>query len=230
MVAKTIDNLYGSVKSPDDIRKINETIREEMDSVTSQEQLTELKKRSDYLCTLTFAPSWQKRFGEDSARFLQVALEENRKTVAKANSVAEKLKFNVEYHAWREQTRTYKRSEERYAGGGLVKYIMYRSPQPLRNGRSQLRTRVKRVYFPADAREIRVTKHGQIAKRTGRETYGIALEYRYQLAPATVHRGKKSYELPERWAERKKIVELPKEATDVRLVDNPPEGPKMAVA
>lgn len=62
----------------------------------------------------------------------------------------------------------YKQSQERYDGGGQVKYLVYKSPQPLRNGRSQLRTRVKRLYFPADATNIRVDKLGELRKRTGR--------------------------------------------------------------
>ena len=49
-------HIYGEVNSIKDIRDINRTIREEMDRVKTREQLTELKKRSDYLCTLTFSP------------------------------------------------------------------------------------------------------------------------------------------------------------------------------
>jgi hypothetical protein len=48
---------------------------------------------------------------------------------------------------------SYRPSTERYAGGGKVKYIVYRSPQPLRNGRVQQRTRVKRLYFPIERQE-----------------------------------------------------------------------------
>ena len=45
-------HIYGEVNTPEDIRRINQEIRREMDGVTSRDQLTELKKRSDYLCTL----------------------------------------------------------------------------------------------------------------------------------------------------------------------------------
>jgi hypothetical protein len=54
-------HIYGEVNSVHDIREINHTIRSEMDRVKSREQLTELKKRSDYLCTLTFSPAWKKK-------------------------------------------------------------------------------------------------------------------------------------------------------------------------
>jgi hypothetical protein len=49
---------------------------------------------------------------------------------------------------------TYKPSQARYSGGGKIKYLVYRSSPPLRRGRTQERTRVKRMYFPANAREI----------------------------------------------------------------------------
>ena len=39
------------------IRTHSPEIRKDMDGVTSRDQLTELKKRSDYLCTLAEAPS-----------------------------------------------------------------------------------------------------------------------------------------------------------------------------
>jgi hypothetical protein len=124
----------------------------------------------------------------------------------------------------------YKRSEERYAGGGQVKYLVYKSPQPLRTGRIQERTRVQRLYFPADAQEIAIGELGRLEKRTGRMVNGVPVHYRYQLAGARARRGNTRYQLPERWTERTKIVELPEKARDVRLTDKPPAGPSMAVA
>ena len=38
--------------------------------------MTELKKRSDYLCALAVSPSWRKRFGTRSAGILRVAMDE----------------------------------------------------------------------------------------------------------------------------------------------------------
>jgi len=61
------------VCSADDIRKINRIIRKEMEKVTTREELTELKKRSDYLCTLTASPSWRKRFGAKVTLLRRVA-------------------------------------------------------------------------------------------------------------------------------------------------------------
>jgi hypothetical protein len=43
------NNIYGDVSSMTDIRTINRKIRGEMRQVRNQAELTELKKRSDYL-------------------------------------------------------------------------------------------------------------------------------------------------------------------------------------
>jgi hypothetical protein len=125
---------------------------------------------------------------------------------------------------------SYPKSEERYAGGGQVKYLVYHSPQPLRTGETQERTRVKRLYFPANAKDIKVDGPGTVEKRTGTRVHGVKVHYQYKLGGTTAHRGKTTYKVPERWADRTKVVELPQGAKDIRLTERPPEGPKMAVA
>ena len=124
----------------------------------------------------------------------------------------------------------YPPSQARYAGGGMVKYLVYHSPQPLRTGATQERTRVKRLYFPANAKDITVSKPGTFEKRTGKRVHGVTVHYRYRLGAARARRGETTYQLPERWADREKVVELPEHATAVRLVERPPEGPLQAVA
>jgi hypothetical protein len=94
-------HIYGAVNSLEDLRRINREIRHEMDAVTSQAQLTELKKRSDYLCTLAEAPSWQEKFGEEIDRVRQVAREEDVKTTQHANKLVKKHGWDTEYHPWR---------------------------------------------------------------------------------------------------------------------------------
>jgi hypothetical protein len=94
-------DIYGDVNSLEDLRRINRQIRKEMNAVKKREELTELKKRSDYLCTLTLAPSWQERFGQKTRRLLEVAREEDRRTVEHANKVARRQGWAAEYHAWR---------------------------------------------------------------------------------------------------------------------------------
>ena len=99
--ASANEDIYGDVNTLDDIRDINRQIRGEMKQVSKRDELTELKKRSDYLCTLTYAPSWQTKFGNKSGRFRQVAKEEDERSTRAANSVARRKGFDVEYHAWR---------------------------------------------------------------------------------------------------------------------------------
>src|SRR4029453_15619490 len=87
-------------------------------------------------------------------------------------------------------------------GGGQVKYLVYRSPQPLRAGHVQDRTRVRRLYFPASATAITVRGPQTLTMRPGRQVYGVAVHYRHQLRGTTVHRDQTTYPLPPRWAER----------------------------
>ena len=255
-------HIYGEVNSAADIRRINGIIRKEMDAVTTREELTELKKRSDYLCTLTYSPSWRKRFGEQVLTLRRVAMEENRKTVEHANRVAAKHGWDTDYDPWganaarrgaiqarpsRARTREaasrrrtheqtgrlkthYKPTTARYSGGGKVKYLVYRSPQPLRTGAIQLRTRVKRLYFPHDARRIRMERPRMVTTRTGRRVYGVVVRYEMRLSAARARRNSTTYTLPERWVDRTKVVTLPRIAKGVRLTDRAPQGPLLAVA
>jgi hypothetical protein len=121
------------------------------------------------------------------------------------------------------------RSESRYSGGGKVSYLVYTSTQRLRGGRSQRRTRVKRLYFPANARDIKVEDPGMFRRRTGRSIYGVAVHYRSHLPATRSRRGATTYQLPERWMKRTKVVELPRGVTGVQMTNRPPEGPRMAV-
>ena len=117
----------------------------------------------------------------------------------------------------------YKPSEARYDLGGSVKYLVYQTPQRLANGRLQMRTRVKRVYFPGDARNITVGKPGSYHNLRGRKVFGVPVTYRYVLAPATAHRGKTIVGLPKRWAHRTKIVPLPRQANSRSLGKDDPQ-------
>lgn len=124
----------------------------------------------------------------------------------------------------------YKPSEARYDLGGKVKYLVYQTPQRLANGRTQMRTRVKRVYFPGDASNITVGEPGWYRNRRGRKVFGVPVTYRYVLDPATAHRGHTTVRLPRRLAQRTKIVPLPQHVAGLRLTGRPPKGPLQAVA
>ena len=98
--SSTSKNIYGEVTSPNSMRTINRLIRRDIRGVRTQAQLSELKRRSDYLCTLTQSPAWKKRFGSNAARLLEVCKEENQRTVKVANQVARKKGWDVEYDPW----------------------------------------------------------------------------------------------------------------------------------
>ena len=95
--------IYGKVNEPQDISRINCIIRDEMLVVQTPEQLTDLKKRTDYLCTLTYSPFWQKRFGDKIEQLRKVAIEENRITVKTANYVAQVKGFEKRYEPWKKE-------------------------------------------------------------------------------------------------------------------------------
>jgi hypothetical protein len=124
----------------------------------------------------------------------------------------------------------YKPSQARYDQGGKVVYLVYESPQLLANGRVAMRTRVRRLYFPGDASDIKLGKPGQHRNLRGRTIFGVPVTYTYVLAPTTLHRGKTVARLPPRKSHRTKIVPLPKEAQGLRLTTRPPKGPLQAVA
>lgn len=103
--------IYGPVNNVDDIRRINCLIRDEMLKVERPEELTDLKKRSDYLCTLTFSPFWQKKFGPRVDKLREVSREENVATVRLANYVARRKGWDKHYNPW--QAKTAKEIEEK---------------------------------------------------------------------------------------------------------------------
>ena len=98
--SKESENIYGEVDSAEDIRKISREIRKDMDGARSREQLTELKKRGDYLCTLAEAPSWEEKFGDKIGSIRRAAKEEDQTTTNHANEVARKHGWDADYHPW----------------------------------------------------------------------------------------------------------------------------------
>jgi len=348
--------IYGRVESPEDIRRINCIIRDEMLEVETPEQLTDLKKRSDYLCTLTYSPFWKKKFGPLVEELRQVACEENRVSVMLANYVAKDRGWDKEYRPWgsekisveerlkelpeevikevlegvielqlspkileelrknfceirkamvvapdletleklkresdilvaltkikdfrerfkdvieavdelveREEKRTvelanlvarvkgwqieferwgeeqiredetpeeyvkrvleeeekadeYIPTEVKYKEGKVL-WLVYYHPKRKRHF-------AKRIYFPGSATDIQLEGPGEFVNRFGRKVWGVRIRYRAKVAPAVIKVGKRKIHLPERWVERVKVVPLPREAEDVKLVEERPE-------
>jgi len=346
--------IYGKVESADDIRRINCIIRDEMLSVESAAELTDLKKRSDYLCTLTFSPFWQKKFGEKIEELREVAIKENRATVKTANYVAKYKGFDREYEPWKkeidveeelkqipnqvieelshslfslrlsldiledlrkefcdirkamvlcedvecldklkravdilstlpylesfkehfdegvmgaidklintekersvllaniiatvnnwdryyesiseenfettaedyldklleeeEKSSTYIPTEVKYKGGAKVLWLVYYHP-------GKKREYAKRIYFPSDAFDIKVEGPGEFKNRFGNKVYGIKITYKMTIKPTVIHVRGREIHLPERIVTKTKVVPLPKEAQNVRIVEEKP--------
>ncbi len=94
--------IYGKVDTIDDISRINCIIRDEMLNVNSEDELVELKKRSDYLCTLTYSPFWKKKFGDEIEKVRERAMAENYVTVNEANDIAKYHGWDKSYEPWGE--------------------------------------------------------------------------------------------------------------------------------
>ncbi|WP_456471223.1 hypothetical protein [Caminibacter sp.] len=348
--------IYGRVESVEDVRRINCIIRDEMLNVESAAELTDLKKRSDYLCTLTYSPFWQKKFGDKIEELRESAIEENRATVKTANYMAKYKKFDRSYEPWKkeinieeqlkeipnqvveeltnsifslqksveileelrksfcdirkamvlcenvecldrlkkavdilstlpylesfkvhfdegllgvidklineekersvklaniiaevngwdrfyqsvsdedfettaeeylrklleeeEKASTYIPTEVKYKGGAKVLWLVYYHP-----GRK--REYAKRLYFPADAFDIKVEGPGEFKNKFGNKVYGIKIIYKMTIKPTTIHVRGKEIHLPERVVTKTKIVPIPEIAQDIRIVEEKPES------
>ncbi len=349
--------IYGKVSGPRDIERINCIIRDEMLVVQSEAELTDLKKRSDYLCTLTFSPMWKKRFGAMIEQLREVALIENRVTVRLANYVVkyhgwdkvydpwgkdnpeieklldeipqevlgeletefDQLKFsieileeirtnfceirkgmvlakdanileefkrksdllvaithlpdfkerfhdienkiedlvhkeeertvklaniistvngwNIEFHRWSEDEIDERETIEQYVQRlleeeqkadqyipteakyrqGVVKWLVYRH-----TGKG--REYAKRIYFSGYAHDFKVEGPGEFENRFGRKVWGVKIIYKTLVRPTVIHKKGVTIHLPQRVVTRSKVIELPREAADIKLLDQKPES------
>ncbi|ACM93693.1 hypothetical protein NAMH_0673 [Nautilia profundicola AmH] len=348
--------LYGKVESVEDISRINCLIRDEMLVVNSAAELTDLKKRSDYLCTLTFSPFWKKKFGDKIEEVRDVALKENRATVKTANYVSQYKNFNKTYEPWKkeidieeelkkipdevvseltesiftlqnsvqiledlrnsfceirkaavlcdnvecldklkkavdilstlpylesfkvhfdegilsaidalintekersvnliniiaqvnnwdrfyqsisendfettaenyldklleeeEKANTYIPTEMKYKGGARVLWLVYYHPE-------KKREYAKRIYFPSNAENIKIEGPGEYKNRFGNKVWGIKITYEMEISPTIIHVRGKEIHLPARKVTKTKIVEVPKYAQNIRILEEKPQS------
>ncbi len=349
--------IYGKVEGPEDIRRINCLIRDEMLQIEDEAQLSELKKRSDYLCTLTYSPFWQKKFGDKIEELREVALEENRVTVKEANIIAKYKGFDKEYHPWRsdidieeqlrlvpaevieevthatvslrldteileqlrqefceirkamvlceeeecllklkravdilsvlpyletftthfdegllgaidalitkeknrsvelaniicevngwqsyfesitdedfgsmsaeeylqklleeeEKAETYIPTESRYKGGGKVLWLVYYHPR-------RKREYAKRVYLPAEYRNLKMEGPGEFTNKFGNKVWGVKISYETRVKATTIKVRGREIHLPERWVKKEKVITLPEVAQNIRLLEERPKS------
>jgi hypothetical protein len=118
----------------------------------------------------------------------------------------------------------YRPTESKYKGGATEMYVAYDVEQRTRAGNTALIPKVKRVYI---AGNIKGWKKGTFKKRSGREVYGIVIEYEqtrqshprqayaakrnktdYKASPTTVTAGVQVF---------KQIVEVPEKALNAHF-------------
>jgi hypothetical protein len=89
--------VYGHVSSKADIDRIFAEIRDDLSHAGSRATLTELYRRAGYLITLTYAPSWEDRFGDKAASLRHEAEVDFRKLVKQLNAKAERIGEKGDY-------------------------------------------------------------------------------------------------------------------------------------
>jgi len=348
--------IYGKVENIEDISRINCLIRDEMIVVEKVSELTDLKKRSDYLCTLTYSPFWKKKFGDEIEKLRDVAIKENRATVKTANYISKYKGFEKEYEPWKkeinieeelkkipeevvnelsasvftlqnrveiledlrnsfceirkaavfcedlkcldklkravdiistlpylqsfkihfddgvlgaidklinsekersieliniiaqtngwerfyqsinendfettaedylnkllseeEKASTYIPTEMKYKKGAKVLWLVYFHP-----GRK--REYAKRIYFPENAQNISMEGPGEYKNRFGNKVWGIKLNYQMEISPTIIHIRGKEIHLPKRVVTKTKIVQVPKNAENIRILEEKPQS------
>ena len=90
-------HVYGEVDNKTDLRDVFKQIRKDVDGAKKRGDLTELYKRAGYLITLSYAPSWEKKFGDDAEEMRQVAEDEFQTTANKINTRAKKIGTEPDY-------------------------------------------------------------------------------------------------------------------------------------
>ena len=90
-------HIYGDVNSGTSLKKVFTSIRRDVADAKSRPSLTELYKRAGYLITLTYAPSWNEKFGSKAATLRNIGQDEFRKTAKKINSRARQIGTEADY-------------------------------------------------------------------------------------------------------------------------------------
>ena len=90
-------HIYGKIDSESGMRQVFTDIRRDVENADSRPALTELYRRAGYLITLTYAPSWEEKFGSDDAALREVAKEEFTKTARMINLRAAQIGTEADY-------------------------------------------------------------------------------------------------------------------------------------
>jgi hypothetical protein len=90
-------HIYGEVNNKTGMKRVFTEIRRDVDAARSRPALSELYKRAGYMITLTYAPSWNEKFGRAAAGLRRVGEDEFRKTAHKINRRAKALGTDADY-------------------------------------------------------------------------------------------------------------------------------------
>jgi hypothetical protein len=89
--------IYGEVENKTDLREVFSAIRDDVEKAKSREALTELYRRAGYLITLTHAPSWREKFGDEADDLRDEAEQEFSKTARAINRRAGAIGTEADY-------------------------------------------------------------------------------------------------------------------------------------
>ncbi len=90
-------HIYGEVDNKTDLKDVFMQIRDDVENADSRSALTELYRRAGYLITLSNAPSWKDKFGDEIDEIRDAGEEEFSKTVRKINIRAERIGTDADY-------------------------------------------------------------------------------------------------------------------------------------
>jgi hypothetical protein len=90
-------HIYDEVNGKADLKKIFMELRQDVEQAKTRPTLTELYKRAGYLITLTYAPSWEAKFGKQAIELRKAAMDEFSTTVHKINRRAREIGAEAGY-------------------------------------------------------------------------------------------------------------------------------------
>jgi hypothetical protein len=92
-----VTHIYGELGSKTGLKNVFLDIRCDVEQARSRPALTELYKRAGYLITLSYAPSWEEKFGKRAATLRQAAKKEFTSTARKINRRAKEIGTDPDY-------------------------------------------------------------------------------------------------------------------------------------
>ncbi len=90
-------HVYGEVNSKTGLKKVFTEIRDDVEKAKSRSELTELHRRAGYLVTLSHAPSWKEKFGDEISTIRKTAEDEFSTTAHKINQRAKTIGTEADY-------------------------------------------------------------------------------------------------------------------------------------